>query len=1039
MYLLQRPIERILGLTLLLALCVVQGFAQQQATASLRGQVVDELGAVIVGASVTATDAGGAERSTTTNGEGNYVLSGLVPGKYTVRVAAAGFAVFQDTEVQLVAGRREPLNVTLSVTIEEQNVTVPSETPLSTEPTNNADQVLLTGKDLDALPDDPDELAAALQALAGPSAGPNGGQIFIDGFTGGRLPPKDAIREIRINQNPFAAENDQPGGSRIDILTRPGTDKLRGSAFINFNDESLNSRNPFAPNRPAFQLRQYGGNLSGPIVAKKSSYFLDFERREVNDNDVVNATILDPLLNITPFGLAVVVPRRFTTFSPRLDYQLNRNNTIVARYTYNHTDTENGGVGGFSLPERAFNSSSTQQTFQLTETAVLSASVINETRFQFIHQRAEQQGDNSIPTVSVQEAFTGGGSQIGLTFNTENRWELQNYTSWSVGHHSLKAGVRLRGVSITDINPQNFGGTYTFAGAVGPQLDASNRPVLDANGLPVLVALTSIERYRRTLFFQGQGFTPAQIRALGGGATQFRINSGNAEASVSQMDFGGFVQDDWRVRPELTLSLGLRYEAQNNIGSHYNFAPRVAFAWSPGGGAGSTRPPKTVVRGGAGIFYNRFNESSTLQANRFNGANQLQFIITDPVTLDAFPAVPPLGTLSASRQLVTWRVAEDLQAPTVYTFGLQVERQLPYRFTMFAGGFFMRIRHVVRARDINAPLPGTFLPGVPGSGVRPFGDVGEIYQYESSGNFRMNQFFIGVNNRLNRTISVFSSYVLAKIINDTDGQGGNLFPADSYDLSNEMGRGSTDIRHRFTLAGTVNLPWYKITLNPFIIATSGRPFNITTGRDTNGDRLFTERPAFATDLSRASVLQTRYGAFDLNPQPGQQIIPRNYGEGPAFLSVNLRVSRTWSFGELPSRGASSAPSGTGDDRAGQGGRGGGGGGGGRGGQSGGGGGGGGRRGGVGLGGIPGLGPGGLGGGASEKRYSLTFSLNFQNIFNHTNLGPPVGNLSSALFGESTGLAAGFGGFGGGGGGGGGPAGSAGAGNRRIQAQLRFTF
>ncbi|HEX8142922.1 MAG TPA: carboxypeptidase regulatory-like domain-containing protein [Pyrinomonadaceae bacterium] len=1031
--------ERSLGpLLLSLALCVASAFGQGT-TVSLRGQVLDELGGAIVGASVTVRDASGAERTTTTNGEGNYVVNGLAPGKYTVRVVSAGFALYENTEVELVAGRREPLNITLNVTIEEQNVTVQSETPLSTEPTNNADQVVLTGKDLDALPDDPDELAAALQALAGPSAGPNGGQIFIDGFTGGRMPPKDSIREIRINQNPFAAENDQPSGSRIDILTRPGTDKLRGSAFLNFNDESLNSRNPFAPNRPAFQLRQYGGNLSGPIVPKKSSYFLDFERREINDNDVVKATILDPFLNITPFGLAVVVPRRFTTFSPRLDYQLNRNHTFVARYTYNRTDTENGGVGGFSLPERAFDSSSTQQTLQLTETAVLSPSVINETRFQFIHQRANQQGDNSIATINVQEAFTGFGSQVGLTSNTENRWELQNYTSWSVGHHSVKAGGRVRGVSITDINPQNFGGTYTFAGGFGPQLDANGDPVRDASGNPLIVALTSIERYRRTLFFQRAGRTPAQIRELGGGATQFRINGGNPEASVSQVDFGGFIQDDWRVRPDFTLSLGLRYETQTNIGSKYNFAPRLAFAWSPGAGAGSTRPPKMVLRGGLGVFYNRFNESATLQANRFNGNNQIQLVVTDPLTLDAFPAVPRLSDLAASRRLITWRVAEDLQAPTVYTLGLQVERQLPHRFTMFAGLLSMRINHVVRARDINAPLPGTIIAGVPGSGVRPFGDVGEIYRYESSGNYRMNQFFVGVNNRLNRTVSIFSTYVLAKITNDTDGQGGTLFPANSYDLSGEEGRGATDIRHRFTLAGTFNLPWYKISLNPFILATSGRPFNITTGRDTNGDRLFTERPAFATDLSRPSVVQTRYGAFDLDPLPGQQIIPRNYGEGPGFFSVNVRVSRTWSFGELPSGATSSAQSGGGDDRSAQGGRGGAGGRGGRGGGGRGGGGGGGRGGGVGLGGIPGLGPGGLGGaggGASEKRYSLTLSINFQNIFNHTNLGPPVGNLSSPLFGESTGLAGGFGGFGGGGGG---PGGSTGAGNRRIQAQLRLTF
>jgi hypothetical protein len=1029
MYLFQRLTGSLLCLAFVLAVCVSSAYAQQ-GSVTLRGQIIDELGGAIVGASVTVTDTRGVEKSTTTNGEGNYVMTGLQPGTYTVRAVAAGFAVFENTAVELLPGRREPLNITLNVTIEQQNVTIQSESPISTEPANNADQVVLSGKDLDALPDDPDELAAALQALAGPSAGPNGGQMFIDGFTGGRLPPKESIREIRINQNPFAAENDQPAGGRIDILTKPGTDKLRGQAFINFNDESLNSRNPFAPNRPPFQVRQYGGNLSGPIIAKKSSYFFDFERREISDNEVVRATILDSSLNITPFALAVVVPRRFTTFSPRIDYQLNQSNTIIARYTYNRSSTLNGGVGGFSLPERAFDSSFTQQTLQLTETAVLSPSVVNETRFQFIHQRAEQSGDNRLPTINVQEAFIGGGSQVGVTANTENRWELQNYTSWTRGHHSLKAGVRLRGVHITDINPQNFGGTYTFSGAQGPQLDANNQLVLDANGNPIPVLLTSIERYRRTLVFQGQGLSAVQIRALGGGATQFRINSGNAEASVSQVDFGGFIQDDWRVRPDFTLSLGLRYEAQTNVGSRYNFAPRFAFAWSPGGGANSTRPPKTVVRGGAGLFYNRFSEGSTLQANRFNGENQQQFVVTDPVVLGAFPAVPPPATLTALRQQVTWRVADDLQTPTVYTLGLQVERQLPLRFTMFAGVLSMRIRHVIRARDINAPLPGTFIPGIPGSGVRPLGDVGEIYRYESSGNFQMNQFFVGVNNRLNPRISIFSSYVLAKIKNDTDGQGGSLFPADSYDLSNEVGRGSTDIRHRFTLAGTFNLPWYKVSLNPFIIATSGRPFNITTGADTNGDRLFTERPAFATDLSRPSVVVTRYGAFDLNPLPGQQIIPRNYGDGPAFFSVNLRVSRTWGFGALPERNASA--NGSGSDRTAGGGD--------RGGRGGGGGGGGRRGGGAGgLGGIPGLGPGGLGGGgasAAAKRYSLTFSLSFQNIFNHTNLGPPVGSLSSRLFGESTSLAGGFGGFGGGGGG---PGGSQNAGNRRIQAQLRFSF
>src|ERR1043165_3779183 len=195
----------------------------QQTRGTLRGLITDELGAAIVGANVTLTDAAGAQKKTTTNGEGVYNFAGLAPGKYTLQAAAPGFAPSENKEVE-VTGARQTMDVTLRVTIEEK-VTV-AETSVSTEATNNANQTVIGGKDLDALPDDPDELAAALQALAGPSVGPNGGQIFIDGFTGANLPSKDAIREIRINQNPFAAENDQPS-ARIDILTRPGTDTLR--------------------------------------------------------------------------------------------------------------------------------------------------------------------------------------------------------------------------------------------------------------------------------------------------------------------------------------------------------------------------------------------------------------------------------------------------------------------------------------------------------------------------------------------------------------------------------------------------------------------------------------------------------------------------------------------------------------------------------------------------------------------------------------------------------------------------------------------
>src|SRR6266850_1772849 len=316
-----------------------------QGRASLRGQISDEFGASIVGATVTLTDASGAQKTATTNADGAYSFTALAPGKYKIHAIAAGFATSEDAEVDVTAARRDPLNISLKIAAIESQVKVNGDAAISTDAASNANQTVISGRDLDALPDDPDELAAALQALAGPSIGPNGGQIFIDGFSGGNLPSKDSIREIRINQNPFAAENDQPS-ARIDILTRPGSDKLRGSANLNFNDESLNSRNPFQINsskRTPFQVRQVGGNLSGPLKKGKASFFLELNRNEVDDNGIVRATLLDPSYNVVQIGQGVVLPTRFMNFSPRIDYAINPSNTLVSRYSFNHSVSKNSG------------------------------------------------------------------------------------------------------------------------------------------------------------------------------------------------------------------------------------------------------------------------------------------------------------------------------------------------------------------------------------------------------------------------------------------------------------------------------------------------------------------------------------------------------------------------------------------------------------------------------------------------------------------------------------------------------------------------
>ncbi|HEX6728526.1 MAG TPA: carboxypeptidase-like regulatory domain-containing protein, partial [Pyrinomonadaceae bacterium] len=259
-----RILSRTLFAIFLLSLLLQTTFAQQR-NGSLRGIVSDELGALVVGANVLLIASDGTQKSTTTAADGTYSFTSVAPGVYTLRIIAPGFAPFEKSQVEIAAGRRTNQDARLIVSIDKQEVTVTEDQGLNTESANNADAVVLKGQELDVLPDDPDALASAVQAMAGPTAGPNGGQIFIDGFTGGRMPPKESIREVRINQNPFNAENNSIGFGRIDILTKPGMDKLRASTFFNFGDESLNSRNPFAPRRAPFQVRYYGGSLSGPV------------------------------------------------------------------------------------------------------------------------------------------------------------------------------------------------------------------------------------------------------------------------------------------------------------------------------------------------------------------------------------------------------------------------------------------------------------------------------------------------------------------------------------------------------------------------------------------------------------------------------------------------------------------------------------------------------------------------------------------------------------------------------------------------------
>lgn len=908
----------------------------QSASGSLSGSVVDGNGALVVGAEVTAKNTKGYAKKATTDHSGVYFIGGLEPGEYTVIAGKTGFAPFEKRQLKVAKSGTTTFDIALSIRLEEQ-VTVQSDPELSADPNNNMNQIVLSGSVLEALPDDPDDVASALSALAGTPVGANGEQTYVNGFSGGRLPPKELIREIRVNQNPFSASFDQPGFGRTEVFTKPGASALHGQGFVNFTDRHLNTRNPFALVDAPFQSRLYGGNVGGPVVNKKAAFFFDIERQELFDNILVNAATVDAQFRLTPFRQVVSTPRRRLSYSPRLDYQFNAKHSLTARYARTSLDADNTDLTSFTLPSNALSTSSGENSFQVTYSAVRNSTSFNDLRFQYLSRDWRQEGDSSVPTVSVLEAFVGGGAQVGLASKAERHWELTDDYNWARGLHTFQAGVRLRGVSVSDFSNLNFNGRYTFAGRTAPQLDDDGNVVSDAAGSPVMTQITSVEQYRRTLLFAGRGLSPAEVRRLGGGASQFFVAAGDERVNVGQTDFGGFFQSDWRVRPGLTLSLGLRYERQTNLDSKFNLGPRLAFVWAPG--AGGTRPPRTVVRGGFGSFYDRFGESLTLHARRYGGENQRQFILSDDTAagLDAlsyFPRLPPPETYGGLGGAQTvWRIADDLQSPYMQTGGVGMERRLPLRVTFTGYVVFTRRVHDLLARNLNAPTA---------TGTRPSGGANNIFEIESAGIAKRRELMAQAR-YIGRKLTFFAVYVYSTANSTLDGP--FSFPADSYDLRSEYGRASSIPRHSFNLIGNWTGP-RGLSFSPFVNIRSGLPFNITTGVDSNRDGLFTERPALASDPTQAGVRVTPYGVFDPNPGPGRQAIPRNFGTGPGFFQVNLRVAKT--FKSKNSRES------------------------------------------------------------AGRSYRATVSVQAQNLFNQTNFGPVVGNLSSPFFGQPTTIAGGFG-------------------------------
>jgi hypothetical protein len=962
----------LLSIPIVLVAMATTGVAQSSPAATAAGQatihgkIADPTGALIPGAAITISDSKGQTVATATADAGGNYETHAAPGTYSVTATFQNFAPFVSQGIVVAAGQVKRVDITMAIEAAQQTVVVSDDTPtVSVEADANSSSLVIKGKDLEALSDDPDELSNELSALAGPSAGPNGGQIYIDGFTGGQLPPKSSIREIRVNQNPYSAEFDRLGFGRIEILTKPGTDHLHGQFMIQGNDSSFNTGNPFSTTIPPYYSYQYNGTLNGSLN-KNTSFFVSAEHRTTNNEVYFDAPCDEEGVCETAFNFfngTIANPHSRTNVSPRIDFQLGSKNTLTLRYQYFH-DSESGDINSTQFPTQSSSSTTNDNNIQVSDTEVISDKIVNETRFQYNRVISTTTPVSTAPSIQAQKGnFSAGGSSEQNVHDHTDRWEFQNITTMSLGKHALKFGTRLRDSRDANYADSGFNGTFTF----NENTDYSTAIQTPTNAKPIQLTYTT----------SAAGTVPSVV--------------------ANVFDGAAFVQDDWRFSPRLTLSGGLRWESQNHVSDHSDWAPRFSMAYALDGGHG--KQAKTVLRAGYGIFYDRLQIANFLNINR--SIEQEQFTLTNPANanggscfsttqFDAANCAPGAGTTTSPARS-TFAVAPSYHSPYTQQFGASIERQITK--TQTATLTYLHSQGVHQLVQINANAQADNTPA-----------SSNLFEYLPEGIYKQDQLILNTNVRFSPNFNIFGFYTLS--FAHTDGAGGttasNSLGSGEF-LGQDYGRAAFVSRNQVFMIGNYTGPW-GIRFNPFLIAQAGRPFNITTGTDRNKDTFLNDRPyvANASECSdgASGFFQTSYGCLDINDIPlgGETLLANNVGNGPAAVAVNLRISRAFGVGPKlkqvdPNGNQGGGPPGGGPPGGGRGGGPGGGGPGGGFGPGGFGGGGGGRG-----------GPGGMFGPTSTgRKYNLNFSAQALNLFNNIDYGTPTGVAGSSEFGKSRSL------------------------------------
>jgi outer membrane receptor protein involved in Fe transport len=794
-------------LTILLSV----GAGELLAQVSIAGTIQDPSGAAVTNAEVVLKASEGVPPQTTrTDYSGAFRFDRLLPGNYGVEVTHGGFKVFT-TRLRIGSRPPAPLRIKLALADLQQQITVGSQaTQVNTDTTENLDTVQLQRRMLDALPVfDQDYVSAAARFLHSSSLGTDGATLVVDGMeTSEKGVSASAILEVKINQNPYSAEFSRPGRGRIEIITKPGSSEYHGAFNLLFRDHRMNARDAFALTRPAEQRRIFEGNLSGPVASGRKSSFLISLNREEEDLEAI----------VYALGTGGVVrqnipnPRRLTFGSVRLNRQFGQKHNVSFRYEFTDESVRNQGVGGFNLPEVGANTRNREHHVYYSHRATITSKLVNEFYLRIGTHDSPTVSVHAGPRIVVLDAFSAGGGQADR-LSTENHAQFNDILSWSHGKHFIKTGMNAPDLSRRGSNDRtNFGGTFTFSSLAD--------------------------------YVQGRPFS--YVRQQGEGHLAF-----------IEKTMGWFVQDDVRVKPNLSLAFGLRYDYQNYFPDHNNFSPRASFAFSPG------QSRKTVLRGGGGFFYDRTGSGPIADLLRLNGQRLRRIVMSNP----GYPDPIPAGESVSAEPTSIVRLAPHARIPYTTQFSIGVERQLQKATTITATYIGTRLIGAFRSRDVNAPLPPLYTG-------RPDPSIAVLRQIESSGRMQSDSLEIALRGEVTRFFSGMAQYAYGRAYNNTGGI--NWFPANNWNLTGEWARADFDQRHRFNLLGTVR-PSRFFNLGIGLSLNSGAPYSITTGRDDNHDSQANDRPA---GVSRNSLQGPGYASLDLRWSRDFFLAPSKKDKGP---------------------------------------------------------------------------------------------------------------------------------------------------------------